>query len=124
MRARASCCSNVRLRARRQASRPGHVASTHVNRRALTAELMAQPLDQFTTRRNARVKELKVSGQANLARELSSLKKPAVPLWAANQLRDRARFGGLRRAAQAGGKAQGGGATGGVRAGQGLGAGP
>src|ERR1700686_5123884 len=106
MRASASCCSNVRLRARRQASRPGHVASTHVNLRSLTAELMAQPLDQFTARRNARVKELKASGQAEPSRQLGALKKPAVHLWAANQVRDRALLGGLRRAAQAVAKAQ------------------
>lgn len=74
--------------------------------RSLTAELMAQPLDQFTTRRNARVKELKASGQADLAREVAALKKPAVPLWAANQVRDGALLSGLRGAAQAVAKAQ------------------
>lgn len=91
-----------------------------MNLRSLTAELMAQPLDQFTTRRNARVKELKASGQADLARELAALKKPAVPLWAANQARDRAQLGGLRRAAQAVAKAQGAAATGRVNAAQDL----
>ena len=91
-----------------------------MNLRSLTAELMAQPLDQFTTRRNARVKELKASGQADLAGELASLKKPAVPLWATNQVRDRAQLGGLRRAAQAVAKAQGAAATGRVNAAQDL----
>jgi hypothetical protein len=83
-----------------------------VNLRSLTAELLAQPLDQFTARRNARVKALKASGQADLARELASLKKPAVPLWAANQVRDVSLLGGLRRAAQSVAKAQAAAATG------------
>ena len=82
-----------------------------MNLRSLTAELMAQPLDQFTAHRNARVKELKASGQADLARELAALKKPAVPLWAANQVHDRTLLGGLRRAAQSVSKAQAAAAT-------------
>jgi hypothetical protein len=90
----------------------GRVASTQVNLRSLTAELMAQPLDQFTARRNARAKELKGSGQPDLARELAALRKPAVHLWAANQVRDRALLGGLRRAAQTVTKAQAAAATG------------
>ena len=81
---------------------------------------MAQPLDQFTTRRNARVKELKASGQADLARQLGALKKPAVPLWAANQVRDRTMLGGLRRAAQSVTKAQAAAATGRANASQEL----
>jgi hypothetical protein len=88
--------------------------------RSLTAELLAQPLDQFTGRRNSRVKELKASGQADLARELVALKKPAVPLWAANQVRDRAELSGLRRAAQAVAKAQAAAATGRPNAAQDL----
>lgn len=69
----------------------------------LTAELLAQPLDQFTSLRNTRAKELKTSGQADLAAALSILKKPSVPLWAANQV---ARSNGavlrdLRQSAQA-----------------------
>lgn len=83
-----------------------------VNLRSLTAELMAQPLDQFTARRNARVKELKVSGQADLASELAALKKPALQLWAANQVRDREMLNGLRRAAQVVARAQAAAATG------------
>jgi hypothetical protein len=94
-----------------------HVASTHhVNIRSLTVELLAQPLDQFTARRNARVKELKASGQADLASELAALKKPAVHLWAADQVRDRALLGGLRRAAQSVSRAQAAAATGRVNA--------
>ena len=73
---------------------------------AVTAELLAQPLDQFTSARNARARELKVSGQADLARQLSALKKPSLPLWAVNQVRDRAMLGELRSQAQALVKAQ------------------
>jgi hypothetical protein len=91
-----------------------------VNLRSLTAELLAQPLDQFTARRNAQVKELKASGQAELSRQLGALKKPAVHLWAANQVRDRALLSGLRRAAQAVAKAQAAAATGRPNAAQDL----
>ena len=91
-----------------------------MNLRSLTAEMMAQPLDQFTAHRNARVKELKASGQADPARELAALKKPAVQLWAANQVRDRDRLGGLRRAAQSVAKAQAAAATGRPNAAQDL----
>jgi hypothetical protein len=88
--------------------------------RSLTAELLAQPLDQFTVRRNARVKELKASGQAELARQLGALKKPAVHLWAANQVRDPALLSGLRRAAQTVARAQAAAATGRANAAQDL----
>jgi hypothetical protein len=91
-----------------------------VNLSALTAELLGQPLDQFTSRRNAKVKELKASGHANLARELATLRKPAVPLWAANQVRDRALLSGLRRAAQSVARAQASAATGRANGGQDL----
>ena len=69
----------------------------------LTAELLAQPLDQFTSHRNTRAKELKTSGQADLASQLSTLKKPSVPLWAANQVAgsNSAVLRDLRQAAQA-----------------------
>jgi hypothetical protein len=88
--------------------------------RSLTAELLAQPLDQFTSRRNARVKELKASGQADLARQLGALKKPAVHLWAANQVRDRELLTGLRGAAQTVTRAQAAAATGRANAAQDL----
>ena len=91
-----------------------------MNLRSLTAELMAQPLDQFTAHRNALVKELKASGQADLSRELGALKKPGVPLWAANQVRDRALLSGLRRAAQTVARAQAAAATGHANAAQDL----
>jgi hypothetical protein len=87
---------------------------------ALTADLLGQPLDQFTAHRNARVKELKASGQADLARELAAVKKPAVPLWAANQVHDRPLLAELRRAAQSVSKAQAAAATGRANAAQGL----
>jgi hypothetical protein len=88
--------------------------------RSLTAEVMGQPLDQFTAQRNARVKELKASGQGDLARQLGALKKPALPLWAANQLRDRALLSELRRAAQAVARAQAAAASGRANAAQDL----
>ena len=79
-----------------------------LNFETLAAELLAQPLDQFTSRRNARIKELKASGQSALARQLSTLKKPSVVLWAANQVagQDRALLDELRKAGQALAKAQ------------------
>src|SRR5437879_11691372 len=79
-----------------------------LNVEPLAAELLAQPLDQFTSRRNARIKELKASGQSALARQLSTLKKPSVVLWAANQVagQDRALLDELRKAGQALAKAQ------------------
>jgi hypothetical protein len=83
-----------------------------MNVRSVTAELLAQPLDQFTASRNARVKELKASGHADLARELATLKKPAVALWAVNQVRDSTLLSGLRQAAQTVAKAQAAAATG------------
>ncbi|TME45471.1 MAG: hypothetical protein E6I56_09270 [Chloroflexi bacterium] len=51
----------------------------------VTAELLELPLDQFTARRNARAKELKAAGKAELASEVAALKKPPVHLWAANR---------------------------------------
>jgi hypothetical protein len=79
-----------------------------VNFDALAAELLVGPLDEFTPRRNAKAKELKAAGQADLARQLSGLKKPSLPLWAVNQLavRDRATLGRLRDAAHAVAKVQ------------------
>lgn len=91
-----------------------------MNLSALTAELLGQPLDQFTSLRNSKAKELKASGQADLARELSVVKKPAVALWAANQVRDRATLSGLRRAAQTVTRAQAAAATGRANAAQEL----
>ncbi len=75
---------------------------------ALAAGLYGGPLDEFTPRRNAKAKELKAAGQADLARQLSGLKKPSLPLWAVNQLavRDRSRLDRLRDAAQAVAKVQ------------------
>ncbi len=79
-----------------------------MNFEALAAELLAQPVDQFTTRRNARIKELKASGRADLAGQLSGLKKPSLPLWAANQVavHDRPTLDDLRKAGEALIKAQ------------------
>ena len=70
---------------------------------ALAAELLARPLKEFTAYRNARAKELKASGQTDLAGWVSALKKPSLPLWATNRLagRERALLDELRRSAQA-----------------------
>lgn len=75
----------------------------------VTADLLAKPLDQFTSQRNARVKELKAGGQADLASQLSNLKKPPLPLWAANQVGrdDPAILRKLDASSQAVAKAQG-----------------
>jgi hypothetical protein len=91
-----------------------------VNFDALTADLLSQPLDQFTSRRNTRARELKASGEAGLASQLSALKKPSLPLWAVNQLRDQALLGELRSGAQALVKAQAAAATGRSNAGRDL----
>ena len=76
-----------------------------MNLDALTAELLGQPLDQFTSRRNAKVKELKASGHAELARDVSALKKPSLPLWAVNHV-DPAILDSVRSGAQAVARAQ------------------
>src|SRR5204863_2212067 len=60
------------------------------------------------------------SGQADLARQVSARKKPSLPLWAANQLRDQAMLGELRSGAQALVKAQAAAATGRSNAGRDL----
>jgi hypothetical protein len=52
----------------------------------VVAELLAAPLNEFTTRRNARAKELKAGGRGELASEVATLKKPPVAVWAVNQL--------------------------------------
>lgn len=74
----------------------------------LTAALLAQPLDQFTSYRNAKAKELKASGNADLAGQLTGMKKPSVSLWAANQVArsNAAAVRDLRQSAQALAKAQ------------------
>jgi hypothetical protein len=74
-----------------------------VNLEVLSAELLARPLTEFTLHRNAKARELKASGRAELAGQVSALKKPSLPLWAVNQLatRDRAKLHALRDTAQA-----------------------
>ena len=88
---------------------PTSATITGVNLESLTAELLAEPPDQFTARRNARVKELRAAGQGELARQLSGIKKPALPLWATNQVaRDEpASLGKLHESSQGVAKAQG-----------------
>jgi hypothetical protein len=50
------------------------------------AALLTGPLSEFTSRRNAKAKELKQAGQRELAAEVAGLKKPPVAVWAVNQL--------------------------------------
>ena len=50
------------------------------------ADLLRSPLNDFTNRRNAKVKELKAAGQRELAEAVNALKKPPVAVWAVNQL--------------------------------------
>src|SRR6202011_6254033 len=52
----------------------------------VVAELLSGPLDEFTNRRNARSKELKVAGQRELAADVATLKKPPGAVWDGNQL--------------------------------------
>jgi hypothetical protein len=50
------------------------------------AELLAGPLNEFTSRRNAKARELKQAGRRELAAEVGALKKPPVGVWGVNQL--------------------------------------
>src|SRR5260370_12765007 len=69
----------------------------------VVAEVLAAPLNEFTSRRNSKAKELKAAGQRELAAELAGLKKPPVAVWAVNQLArlNKAGLEGLRRPGQA-----------------------
>jgi hypothetical protein len=80
----------------------------------LVAELLAGPLDEFTSRRNAKAKELKAAGQRDLAAEVAQLKKPPVAVWAVNQLarRNKLVLERLRRAGETVVRAQSGAVTG------------
>lgn len=68
----------------------------------VVAELLAGPLDEFTSHRNARAKALKAAGQRELAAEVATLKKPPVAVWAVNQLarRNKPVLERLRRAGE------------------------
>jgi hypothetical protein len=85
------------------------------------AELLAGPLDEFTSRRNARAKELK-AGQRALAADVAGLKKPPVAVWAVNQLarRNEPVLERLRRAGEDVVQAQSGAVAGRKNAAQGL----
>ena len=52
----------------------------------VTHELYGLPLEDFTSTRNARAKELKAEGDAEAARRVQALKKPTVAAWLVNQL--------------------------------------
>jgi hypothetical protein len=60
---------------------------------ALLDELYGAPLDEFIARRTALAKQLKADGRTDEAAEVAGLRKPAVPLWAVNQLARRNRPG-------------------------------
>jgi ribosomal protein S6 len=66
------------------------------------AELLAGPLNEFTSRRNAKARELKQAGQRELAAEVGGLKKPSVAVWAVNRLahHNRSLLERLRRAGE------------------------
>jgi hypothetical protein len=57
----------------------------------VVAELLGGPLDEFTSRRNAKARELKQAEQRDLAAQVAGLKKPPVALWAVNQLARRSK---------------------------------
>src|SRR5207245_666589 len=52
----------------------------------VVAQLLAGSLDEVTSARNAKAKELKAAGERDLAAEVAGLKKPPVAVWAVNQL--------------------------------------
>ena len=88
----------------------------------LTAELLGGSPEEFTAQRNAKVKELRASGQSELARALLALRKPALPLWAVNQVQARRRevLEQIEEAAASLKKAQAGAAAGRAQAGDAL----
>jgi hypothetical protein len=69
----------------------------------VVAEVLAAPLNEFTSRRNSKAKELKAAGQRELAAQVAGLKKPPVAVWAVNQLArlNKAVLERLRRSGQA-----------------------
>jgi hypothetical protein len=52
----------------------------------VAAELYGLTPEEFTAARNARVKEVKAAGDAELAREVQALRKPTAGAWLLNQL--------------------------------------
>jgi hypothetical protein len=49
-------------------------------------DLFGRPLSEFTPARNELAKRLRKAGQEDAAERVQALKKPSVPVWAANQL--------------------------------------
>src|SRR2546429_164659 len=68
----------------------------------VVAQLLAGSLNEFTSARNAKAKELKAAGERDLAAEVARLKKPPVAVWAVNQLarRNKPVLERLRRAGE------------------------
>jgi hypothetical protein len=58
---------------------------------AVLDELYSAPLDDFVATRNALARQLKTDGRAEEAAEVSSARKPSLPVWTANQLARRNR---------------------------------
>jgi len=88
----------------------------------VVAELLAGPLNEFTSRRNSKAKELRAAGQRELAAEVATLKKPPVSVWAVNQLarRNKPVLERVRRAGEAVVQAQSGAVAGRKNAALGL----
>src|SRR2546423_13334230 len=80
----------------------------------VVAQLLAGSLNEFTSARNAKAKELKAAGDRDLAAEVAGLKKPPIAVWAVNQLarRNKPVLERLRRAGESGLEAHTGGRTG------------
>ncbi len=68
----------------------------------VVAQLLAGSLNEFTSARNAKAKELKAAGERDLAADVARLKKPPVAVWAVNQLarRNKPVLERLRRAGE------------------------
>ena len=52
----------------------------------MAAQLYGLPMDEFTSARNARVKEARAADEATVARALQRLRKPTLAAWLVNQL--------------------------------------
>jgi hypothetical protein len=58
---------------------------------ALLDELYSAPLDEFVKRRDALARSLRKDGRRDDATSVAAVRKPSVPVWAANQLARRNR---------------------------------
>ena len=53
---------------------------------SLAVELLALPPEEFTTARSSKSRHLKAAGRADLAAQVSALRRPSLSLWAVNRL--------------------------------------